>query len=89
MLPKMLLSELVYKYKCGGSMLLIKGRSKVISHLTEKKVKIDDNNKLTAIQEYLLRCNYYSPSLEDFSILTWETNDFKLKTMDSLLIASD
>ena len=56
-----------------------------ISHLTEKKVKID-NNKLTAIQEHLLCCNY-SSSFEDFSILTMESNDFKLKIMESLLIA--
>ena len=47
------------------------------SHLTGKKVKID-NNKLTAIQEHLLCCNH-SPSLVDFSILTRESNDFKLK----------
>ena len=31
----------------------------------------------------------YSPSYEDFSILTKESNDFKLKIMESLLIASD
>ena len=58
-----------------------------ISHLTEKKVNID-NNKLTAIQEHLLCCNY-SPSFEDFSILTRESNDSKLKIMESLLIARD
>ena len=52
-----------------------------------KKVKID-NNKLTAIQEHLLRCNY-SPSFKDFSILTRESNDFKLKIIESLLIARD
>ena len=59
----------------------------LVSHLTDKKVKID-NNKLTAIQEHLLCCNY-SPSFEDFSILTRESNDFKLKIMESLLIAHD
>ena len=56
-------------------------------HLTEKKVKID-NNKLIAIQEHLVCCNY-SLSFEDFSILTREINDFKLKIMESLLIARD
>ena len=42
-----------------------------ISHLTEKKVKID-SNKLTEIQEHLLCCNY-CPLFEDFEdfILTW------------------
>ena len=58
-----------------------------ISHLTGKKVKID-NNELTVIQEHLLCCNY-SPSYEDFSILTREGNDLKLKIMESLLIARD
>ena len=58
-----------------------------ISHLTAKEVKID-NNKLTAIQEHLSCCNY-SPSFEDFGILTREINDFKLKIMESLLIARD
>ena len=97
-LPKMLLSGLVYKYKCGGCNATYYGKTKRhfkvricehlgISHLTEKKVKID-NNKLTAIQEHLLCCNY-SPSFEDFSILTRESNDFKLKIMESLLIAGD
>ena len=37
---------------------------------------------------YLLCCNH-SPSLEDFSILTRENNDFKLKIMKSLLIGCD
>ena len=52
-----------------------------------EKVKIH-NNKLTVIQEHLLCCNY-SPSFEDFSILTTESNDFKLKIIESLLIARD
>ena len=97
-LPRMLLSGLVYQYKCGGCNATYYGKTnrhfKVricehlgISYLTEKKVKID-NNKLTAIQEHLLCCNY-SPSFEDFSILTGESNDFKLKIMESLLIARD
>ena len=58
-----------------------------ISHLTGKKVKFD-NNKLTAIQEHLL-CFEYSPSYEDFFILTREINDFKLLIMESFLIAHD
>ena len=52
-----------------------------------KKVKID-NNKLRGIQEHLLYCNY-SPSFEDFSILTRERNDFKPKIKESLLIARE
>ena len=91
----MLLSGLLYKCKCGGRNATYYGKTKRnfkdricehldISHLTGKKVKID-NNKLMAIQEHLLCCNY-SPSFEDFSILTRESNDFKLKII-SILIA--
>ena len=56
-----------------------------ISNLNGKKVKID-NNKLMVIHEQLLCCNY-TPSFEDFSTLTRKSNDFKLKIMESLLIA--
>ena len=97
-LPKMLLSGLVYQYKCGGCNATYYGKTKRhfkfricehlgISHLTGKKVEID-SNKVTAIQEHLL-CWNYSPSFEDFSLLTWESNDFKLKIMERLLIARD
>ena len=95
-LPKMLFSGLAYKYKCGGCNATYYGKIERhfkiricehlgIPHLTGKKVKID-NNKITAIQEHLLCCNY-SPSFENFSILTRESNYFKLKLMESLLIA--
>ena len=91
----MLLSGLVYQYKCGGCNATYYGKTKRhfkvricehlgISHLTEKKVKID-NNKLTAIQEHLLCCNY-SPSFEEFSISTKENNEFKWKITESPLI---
>ena len=42
----------------------------------------------TSVQGYLLCCNY-SPSYEEFSILTREVNNSKLKIMESLLIARD
>ena len=58
-----------------------------ISHLTGKRVKIH-KNKLTAIQEHINCCNYPSSS-DDFSILTRESNDFKLKIMGSLIMARD
>ena len=62
-LPKILLSGLVYKYKCDGCNATYYGKTKHffevrifehlgISHLTGKKVKIE-NNKLTATQELL------------------------------------
>ena len=89
-LPKMSLLGLVYKCKCSGCNATCYGKIKChfkvriceylgISHLTGKKVKID-NNKLAAIQEHLLCCNY-SSSFEDFSILSRESHDFKLKIM--------
>ena len=94
----MLLSGLVYKFRCGGCKATYYGKTKRhfkdqigeylgISNLTRKKVKIN-NNKLTAIQEHFFCCNY-TPSFEDFSILTRESNDFKPKIMESLLIARD
>ena len=93
----MLLSGLAYNYKCDGWNATYYGKAKchfkvricehlILTRLT-KKVKTD-NNKLTAPQEHLLCCNF-SPSFEDFPILTRESNDFKLKIMESLLIARD
>ena len=81
-LPKMLLSGLVYQYKCSGCKATYYGKIKHhckvrickhlgISHLIEKKVKTD-NNELMAIQEQLCCCNY-SQSLEDISILSRES----------------
>ena len=76
------LYERNFPYEGGHSIAYTKRHFKVwiwkhlgILHLTEKQVKID-NNKLTTIQEHL-SCFNYSPSFEDF----------KLKTMESLLIA--
>ena len=97
-LPKMLLSGLVYRHKCGGCNGTYYGKTNChlkvricerldTSHLLGKKVKID-KNKLKAIEEHLLCCNY-SPSVKDFSILTKENNDLKLKIMESLLIVPD
>ena len=97
-LRKILLSGLAYKYKCGDFNATYYGKTKRhfkvqicehlgISHLTGKKVKID-KNKLMAVQEHLLCCNY-SPSFEDISILTRESNDFKVKIMENLFIAID
>ena len=94
----MLFSGLFYKCKCGGCNATYNGKNKHhfkirtcehlgISHFTGKRVKID-NNKLTTIQEHLLCC-YYSSSYENFSILTRESNDFKLEIMKRLLIARD
>ena len=96
-LTEILLSGLIYKYKCGACNATYYDKTKRhfkvrickhlgISHLTGKKLKID--NKLTTIQKHPW-CYNYSPSYEDFSMLTRESNDFKLKLMESLLIARD
>ena len=78
-----------------AAMLPILDRTRIcehlgISHLTGKTLKIDNNNNnnQTAIQEHLLCCNY-SPSFEDFSILTKDSYDFKLNIKESLLIVRD
>ena len=94
----MLLPGLFYQYKCGCCKASYYGKTKRhfkvrifeylgTSHPTEKKVNID-NNKLMAIQEQLLCCNY-SPCSKTFPILTRGSNDFKLKIMESLLITRD
>ena len=74
-LSETLCSWLVYKYKRGGCNPVYYSKTKHfnvgickhfdISYLTDKKLKTDKNN-LTAIQEYLLFCDYY-PTNEDFS----------------------
>ena len=46
-----------------------------------------DSNKLITIQRTPLLCCNYSIFFEDFSILTRESSEFKLKIMGSLLIA--
>ena len=97
-LPKMLISWLFSNWKCGGCNATFSGKIKHhfkvqiyehldISHLIRKKVKIDNNN-LKVIQENLL-CYNYSPSFENFSILTSKSNNFKLKLMENLLIVHD
>ena len=53
----------------------------------EKKINID-NNKLMAIHEHLLWCNYF-PLFEGFSIVIRECNDFKFKIRESLQVSRD
>ena len=90
--PRCSFSGLVHKYKCNGPQYYLLRQDCEHHHfrvwhigipnLAWKNVK-DDSNQPKAIQEHLLCCNY-SPS---FSILTMESNDLNLKTMESLLIA--
>ena len=85
----MLFSGLIYKCKWDGHNATYYGKTKVhfkvqifkhigISHLAGPKVKIAN-----------LLCCSYSPSLEDFPILTKDSNNFSFKIMETLLIACD
>ena len=56
-----------------------------ISALTGKRVKDDDD---AAIKEHLLFCNH-TPDFKDFSILASNNNDFKVTSMECLLINRD
>lgn len=90
-LPKILLSGLLYKYKCAGCNTTYHGKSKhhfevqicKLLGVPPGKMKIG-NNELMVIQEHLLCCN--CSSFFDISILTIESNCFKLKIMEILLI---
>ena len=56
-----------------------------VSALTGKRVKGNDDS---AIKEHRLFCNH-TPDFEDFSILATNNNDFKVTSMESLLINRD
>ena len=95
-LPKCLLSGLVYKFKCSSCNATYYGKTKRhfgvricehlgMSHLTGKPLQSSQN---TAISEHLLNC-VSAPSFDDFTTLASESNDFKLLLMESLLIARD
>ena len=56
-----------------------------ISALTGKRVKGDDDS---AIKEHLLFCSH-TPDFENFSILATNNNDFKVMSVESLLINRD
>ena len=56
-----------------------------ISPLTGRNVK---GNSQSAVKDHFLICDS-TPSFDDFSILTSESNDFKLLLMESLLINRD
>ena len=59
-----------------------------ISHLTGKSKANLQPQQYTAIISHSLFCDH-APSFEDFSILSRETNDFKLTLKESLLINRD
>ena len=56
-----------------------------LSALTGKRV---NNNKKSAVKDHCLFFNHVG-SFEDFSILTYESNPFKLLIKESLLVSRD
>ena len=95
-IPKLLRSGVVYKYQCSGCNATYYGKTKRhlkvrisehfgISALTGKNVK---NYTQSSIKDHFFSCDH-TPSFDDFSILTSESNDFKLLLMESLLINRD
>ena len=95
-IPSFLRSGIVYKFQCGSCNATYYGKTKRhfkvrmcehlgISALTGKRVKGDDDS---AIKEHLLFCNH-TLEFEDFSILASNNNDFKVTSMESLLINRD
>ena len=96
-IPKYLHSGLVYKFKCAGCIATYYGKTKRhfkvracehlgISPLTGKRVTSVFQS--TAIKDQLLYCQH-SPTMDDFSILCSESNNFKLTLMESILIIRD
>ena len=97
-IPKCLQSGLVYKFKCSSCNATYYGKTKRhfkvrmsehmgVSHLTNKKRSLQPNQH-TAVLEHSLMCNHPS-SYEDFTIISKESNDFKLTLKESLLINRD
>ena len=56
-----------------------------LSALTGKRVT---NNKKSAVKDHCLPCNHVG-TFEDFSILMYESNPFKLLIKESLLVSRD
>ena len=95
-IPKELLSGIVYRFRCGGCNATYYGKSERhfktracehlgISHLTDKIVKTKDS----AIFDHLktsLNCN---GTFDDFDILSRDNNNFLLLLKESLFIKRD
>ena len=95
-IPKYLRSHLIYKFMCSCCNATYYGETKRhlfvrasehlgITPLTQKRVK---NPKKSAIIDHIL-LEGYNATYDDFSILTTESNEFKLHLKESLLIKRD
>ena len=94
--PKELRSHIVYKFLCSNCNITYYGETERhlnvrsgehlnLSALTSKHV---NNNKKSAVKDYCLFFNHVG-SFEDFSILTYESNPFKLLIKEALLVSRD
>ena len=95
-IPKELRSHIVYKFLCSNCNITYYGETKrhhnvrsrehlTLPVLTGKRV---NNNKESAVKDHCLFFNHVG-SFEDFSILTYESNPFKLLIKEVLLVSRD
>ena len=95
-IPKELRSNVVYKFLCSNCNITYydetkrhldarSGKHLSLSALTGKRV---NNNKESAVEDHFLFFNH-GGSFEDFSILTYESNPFKLLIQRALLVSRD
>ena len=93
-IPKELRSHTVYKFLCSNCNITYYGQTErhlnvrsgehlSLSSLTDKRV---NNNKKSAVKDHCLFFNHVG-SFEDFSILTYESNPFKLLIKEALLVS--
>ena len=97
-IPKLILSGLVYRFKCSGCNATYYGKTKRhfkvracehagISPLTGKRLA-SNPYQTSAVKEHMLTCNHVV-SFEDFSILANSNNNFHLELKESLFIMRD
>ena len=95
-IPKELCSYIVYKCLCSNCNITYFGETErhinvrsgdhlSLSALTGKRV---NNNKKAAVKDHCLFFNHVG-LFEDFSILTYESNPFKLLIKEALLVSKD
>ena len=89
-------SLLCYKFQCSSCNATYYGKTKrhfklrvsenmEISARTDKNIKSTENS---TVRDHIVVCNNIV-SFEDFSVLANETNDFRIKLQESLLIHRD
>ena len=95
-IPKELRSHIVYEFLCSNCNITYYGETErhlnvrsgehlSLSALTGKRV---NNNKKLAVKDHCLFSNHVG-LFEDFSILTYELNAFKLLIKEALLVSRD